>query len=49
MGLKRGNARVALSNISIYYTQKDMKKLYKNNKFKPSGPVWNEKFELHPE
>ena len=24
-----------------------MKKSYKNNKFKVSGPTWNEKFELH--
>ena len=26
--------------------QKNIKKSYKNNKFKVSGPTWNEKFEL---
>ena len=31
----------------IYYTQKNIKKSYRNNKFKISDPMWNEKFELH--
>ena len=35
-----------MSNLSIYYTQKNIKKSYKNNKFEISGPTWNEKFEL---
>ena len=37
---------VALSNLSIYYAWKNIKKSYKNNKFKISAPVWNDKFEL---
>ena len=34
---------VALSNLSIYCTWKNIKKLYKNNKFKISAPTCNEK------
>ena len=37
---------VALSNLSIYFTLKNIKKLYKNNKFKISAPTWNEELEL---
>ena len=32
--------------LSIYYTWKNIKKLYKNNKFKILAPTWNEEFEL---
>ena len=44
--LKRSQKYVALSNLSIYYKWKNIKKLCKNNKFKISAPAWNEKFEL---
>ena len=44
--LKRSDKYVALSNLSIYYTWKNIKKSYKNNKFKISAPTWNEEFEL---
>ena len=44
--LKRSDKYVALSNISIYYTWKNIKKSYKNNKFEISAVTWNEKFEL---
>ena len=44
--LRKKDKYVALSNLSIYYTWKNMKKLYKNNKFKISAPTWNEEFEL---
>ena len=37
---------IALSNLSIYYTWKNIKNLYNNNKFKISAPTWNDKFEL---
>ena len=37
---------VALSNHSIYYTWKNIKKSYKNNKFKILARTWNEEFEL---
>ena len=43
INLKRS---VALSNLIIYYTWKNIKKLYKNNKFKISAPTWNDEFEL---
>ena len=43
--LKRRDKYVALSNFSIYYTWKSIKKSYKNNKFKISAPKWNEQFE----
>ena len=37
---------VAWSNYSIYYTWKDIKSSYNNNKFKISAPTWNDEFEL---
>ena len=37
---------IALSSLSIYYTQKNIRKSYKNNKFKISARTWNEEFEL---
>ena len=37
---------VALSKLSIYYTWENIKKSYKNNKFKILFPTWNEEFEL---
>ena len=46
INLKRSDKYVALSNLTIYYTCKNIKKLYKNNKFKISAPTWNEEFEL---
>ena len=44
--LKRSDKYVGLSNLSIYYTWKNIKNSYKNNKFKISAPTWNEEFEL---
>ena len=44
--LKRSNKYVTLSNLSIYYTQENIKKSNKNNKFKISALTWNEEFEL---
>ena len=46
LDLRRGQKPVALSNISIYYTCKNLKSSYNNNKFKISAPTWNEEFEL---
>ena len=43
--VRRKDKYIALSNLSIYYTQKNIKKSYKNNKFKISAPTWNEEFE----
>ena len=38
VNLKKSHKYVALSNLSIYYTWKNIKKSYKNNKFKISAP-----------
>ena len=46
LDLRRGQKTVVLSNLSIYYTWKNIKSSYNNNKFKISVPTWNEKFEL---
>ena len=46
INLKRSDKYVALSNLSIYYSWKNIKKSYKNNEFKISAPIWNEDFEL---
>ena len=42
--LRRKDKYVVLSNLSIYYIRKKVKKSYKNNKFKISAPAWNEEF-----
>ena len=46
LDLRRGQKTVALSNLSICYTWKNIKSSYYNNRFKISAPTWNEKFEL---
>ena len=46
INVKRSHKYVALSNLSKYYTRKNVKTSYKNNKFKISAPTWNEEFEL---
>ena len=44
LDLKNPNKNMALANLSIYYTWKNVKSIYKNNKFKISAPTWNETF-----
>ena len=44
--LKRNDKYVALSNLSMLYTWKNIKKSYKNNKFEISAPTMNENFKL---
>ena len=46
LDLRRGQKTVALSNLSICYTWKNVKNSYNNNKFKISVPTWSEEFEL---
>ena len=46
INLRRKDKYIALSNLSISYTWKNIKKSYKNNKFKISAPTWNEEFEF---
>ena len=45
LDLRLGEKVVALSNLSIYYTCKNIKSSYNNNKFKISTPTWNDEFE----
>ena len=40
--IRRNEKYIALSNLSIYYTCKNIKKSFKNNKFKMSALTWNE-------
>ena len=37
---------MALANLSIYYTGKNIKSEYNNNKFKISALTWNDTFDL---
>ena len=37
---------MALANLSIYYTWKNIKSAYNNNKFKISAPTWNDEFDF---
>ena len=37
---------MALANFIIYYTWKNIKNAYNNNKFKISAPTWNDEFDL---
>ena len=46
LDLRIGEKIIALSNLIIYYTWKNIKNLYNNNKFKISALAWNDKFEL---
>ena len=44
LDLRTGENIIALSNLSIYYTWKNIRSSY--NKVKISAPTWNDKFEL---
>ena len=46
LDLRIGEKSIALSNLSIYYTWKNIKSSCNNNKFKISAPTWNDEFEL---
>ena len=46
LDLRRDQKSVALSNLRIYYTCKNIKNSYNNNKFKISAPTWSDEFEL---
>ena len=46
LDLRRAEKIIALSNLSICYTWKNIKISYNNNKLKISAPTWNDKFEL---
>ena len=46
LNLRKSDKYIALSNLSVYYTWKNIRKSCKDNKFKISAPKWNEEFEL---
>ena len=46
LNLKNPKKNMALVNLSIYYTWKNIKTEYNNNKFKISAPTSNETFDL---
>ena len=47
LNLRNPNENIALVNLSIYYTWKNIKSEYNNNnKFKISAPTWNDTFDL---
>ena len=46
LDLRRGYKNGALSNLSTYYTWKNMKSSCNNNKFKISAPTWRDEIEL---
>ena len=46
LDLKNPKKNMALRSLSIYFTWKNVKSTYNNNKFKISAPTWNETFDL---
>ena len=44
LDLRMGEKIIALSNLMIYYTWKNIKGSYNNNKFKISAPTWDDRF-----
>ena len=40
------NKNIGQVNLSIYYTWKNIKSAYSNNKYKISAPTWNDTFDL---
>ena len=46
LNLKNPKKNMALVNLSIYYTWKNIKSEYNNNKFKISASTWSETFDL---
>ena len=46
LDLRIGEKVIALSNLSIYYTWRNIKSSYNNNKFKISSPTWNDELQM---
>ena len=46
LDLRSLNGHVSLQNLSIHYTQKNIRKQYKNNKLKAIAPTGNDQFEV---
>ena len=47
LNLKTPNKNMALANLSIYYTWKNIKSEYSNNEFQISALTWNDTFDLY--
>ena len=46
LNLKNPKKNMALVNLSIFYTWKNIKSEYNSNKLKISAPTWNQTFDL---
>ena len=46
LDLKNPNKNIALGNLSIYYTWKNIKSAYNNNEFNISAATWSDTFDL---
>ena len=46
LNLKNSNKNMALADLRIYYTWKNIKSEYNNNTFKISAPTWNDEFDI---
>ena len=46
LNFRNPNKNMALANLSIYHTWKNIKSECNNNKFKISSPTWNDEFNL---
>ena len=46
LSLKTPNKNMTLANLSLYFTWKNIKSEYNNNKFKISARTWNDEFNL---
>ena len=46
LNLKNPNKNMDLANLSIYYTWRNIKSEYNNNKFKINAPTWNDTYDL---
>ena len=46
LDLRIGEKIIALWNLNVYCTWRNIKSSYNNSKFKISAPRWNDKFEL---
>ena len=46
LNLKGPNKNMELADLSFYYTWKNNKSAYNNNKFQISAPTWNDEFDL---
>ena len=46
LNFKNPNKNIALDNLSIYYTWKNIESSYNKDKSKMSAPLWDDEFDL---